>query len=242
MSLPHTLRTAASPRAATLHTATITALFHPTPTLRHLVLSSASPPPFAAGQWLDVHVPGIAQAGGFSLISAPPALELSVQRAPHNPAAARLWAPAEQVVGLEVQLRVGGGFTMPREMPRGVWLCAGVGVNPVLGMVAAGGRGRVLYSARPPWAWVERLVGTEGRVRVELFSTAAGEVPGGAERVWARRMAREDLERVLQEQGGAAAAGVWWFVCGPQGYADWCVETLRGLGVPPERVLCEKWW
>ena len=82
---------------------------------------------FQAGQWLDVHIPGLPAAGGFTITSIPdsakpiktqdPYLELAVQYSPSNPPAAWLWKPEQEILGSKLHVRVGGSFTWP---PRGV--------------------------------------------------------------------------------------------------------------------------
>jgi ferredoxin-NADP reductase len=32
------------------------------------------------------------------------------------------------------------------------------------------------------------------------------------------------------------------FVCGPEGFTEFCLRVLEELGVEKERVYCEKWW
>ncbi|EKG18272.1 Oxidoreductase FAD/NAD(P)-binding protein [Macrophomina phaseolina MS6] len=96
---------------------------------------------FLPGQWLDVYLPGIEQAGGFTITSAPahadkmkpdsiaflgidrraveqdnialrPYLELAVQQSPNKPAA-WLWRPKSDILGSIVDVRVGGSFVWP---------------------------------------------------------------------------------------------------------------------------------
>lgn len=116
---------------------------------------------FLPGQWLDVHIPSIAQAGGFTITSTPadaqalpspdaapdadttpsstepqgraPYVELAVQDSPANPSAAWLWRPKEKIIGKELNIRVGGSF---------VWPPASVDVETVKNVVfIAGGVG-----------------------------------------------------------------------------------------------------
>lgn len=121
---------------------------------------------FLPGQWLDVHIPSIAHAGGFTITSTPadaqllpvpevspaeslvgeepetpsfpsqgrpPYVELAVQDSPSNPPAAWLWRPKEEILGKEINIRVGGSF---------VWPPTGVDVHKVRNVVfIAGGVG-----------------------------------------------------------------------------------------------------
>jgi hypothetical protein len=105
---------------------------------------------FLPGQWLDVHVPGIEKAGGFTITSPPryavpsttepggnPYLELAIQKSPDNPPAAWLWQPSENIIGKELAMRVGGSFVWPPSgvdddgIKRVVFIAGGVGIKCV---------------------------------------------------------------------------------------------------------------
>jgi hypothetical protein len=103
-----------------------------------------------------VHVPSIPKAGGFTITSSPslllpsitspsPYLELAIQKSPLNPPAAYLWLPASEILGTELQVRVGGSFVWPpplRYAPhnqgirRVVFVAGGVGVNPLMSIAS----------------------------------------------------------------------------------------------------------
>ncbi|KAL9045532.1 MAG: hypothetical protein Q9214_001439, partial [Letrouitia sp. 1 TL-2023] len=113
------------------------------------------PPPFEAGlmmflpgQWLDVHIDGLRQAGGFTITSTPEEaeasvsrdpedgyLELAIQKAPQNPPAAWLWRPEPEILGSSLLVRVGGSFVWPpqgidpRGIKRAVFVAGGVGIK-----------------------------------------------------------------------------------------------------------------
>ena len=106
---------------------------------------------FLPGQWLDVYVPGIPKAGGFTITSPPrllstrtPYLELAIQKSPSNPPAAWLWQPESSILESELQVRVGGSFFWPsklarsaeRRIRRAVFVAGGVGINPLISMVS----------------------------------------------------------------------------------------------------------
>ncbi|KAF8253795.1 hypothetical protein K440DRAFT_656964 [Wilcoxina mikolae CBS 423.85] len=248
MSTPHSVRTSTHPRSPTLHTATITHILTLSPHLRQIILSSPSPIPHKPGQWIDLHLPSLPQPGGFTITSPPssssssPTLSLSIRAAPENPAAAWLWQKQEDVLGKEVKVRVGGAFVFPPpgvdrgEVERVVMLAGGVGVNPFLSMVGwirgdeewGGVEVRVLWSGR-----VGEFVGGEVlRGVVEVFETDGN---GGG------RIKREDLERVVKEEEEEAGKTLV-FVCGPKGFAEFCMGALEEMGVEMGRVYCEKWW
>jgi ferredoxin-NADP reductase len=104
---------------------------------------------FLPGQWLDVHVPGIHKAGGFTITSPPSLLqpptnylELAIQKSSLNPPAAWLWQKPESILGSELLVRVGGSFVWPpplkeSEIRRVVFVAGGVGINPLMSIVSA---------------------------------------------------------------------------------------------------------
>ncbi|KAI4217065.1 MAG: hypothetical protein LQ351_000373 [Letrouitia transgressa] len=100
------------------------------------------------GQWLDVHIDGLRQAGGFTITSTPQEaeasasrdpedgyLELAIQKAPQNPPAAWLWRPGSEILGSDLLVRVGGSFVWPpqgidpRDIKRAVFVAGGVGIK-----------------------------------------------------------------------------------------------------------------
>ena len=74
---------------------------------------------FLPGQWLDVHIPGLRQVGGFTITSTPhdletfQCLELAVQLSPRNPPAAWFWQEKHDIVGKQLAIGVGGSFVWP---------------------------------------------------------------------------------------------------------------------------------
>jgi len=116
---------------------------------------------FLPGQWLDVHIPGLIKAGGFTITSTPndaqpqslvdsgtneirpaPFLELAIQDSPSNPPAAWLWRAADEIVGKKLEVRVGGSFVWPpqgvdlRQIKRVVFIAGGVGINPLISILS----------------------------------------------------------------------------------------------------------
>ena len=107
------------------------------------------------GQWLDVHIPGLDQVGGFTITSAPstailaplnqhPYIELAIQNT-SNPPAAYLWQPFSNIRNTELQVRVGGSFTWPppqlshsdlKSLKRAVFIAGGIGINPLISMLS----------------------------------------------------------------------------------------------------------
>ncbi|KAF3393068.1 hypothetical protein DPV78_010029 [Talaromyces pinophilus] len=85
-SIPHETRTAAEPRQNKLYTVRLARVEQVNPSVRLLRLALPQEPPsdesafdaqsqetfsFLPGQWLDVHIPSIPQAGGFTITSTP---------------------------------------------------------------------------------------------------------------------------------------------------------------------------
>ncbi|GKZ29217.1 hypothetical protein AbraIFM66950_003830 [Aspergillus brasiliensis] len=194
-SLPHQLRTAAEPRQNRLYNVRLSHVEQANSSVRLLQLTippevqnvedegqevdettnPQQPLTFLPGQWLDVHIPSISNAGGFSITSTPadaqvlpslefpaeaittdetdvppidprgrpPYVELAVQYAPSNPASAWLWRPADQILGTELSIRVGGSFVWPpssgvdlAKVQNIVFVAGGVGINPLISMLS----------------------------------------------------------------------------------------------------------
>lgn len=68
-----------------------------------------------------------------------PYLELAVQKSPNAPAA-WLWRPESEILGSEVEVRVGGSFVWPppqpaiavQEVGKAVFIAGGVGIKSVV--------------------------------------------------------------------------------------------------------------
>ncbi|CAG7979114.1 unnamed protein product [Penicillium nalgiovense] len=199
-SIPHELRTAAEPRQNRLYPVRLSHIEQVNPSVRLLQFTLPSqennPFSFLPGQWLDVHIPSIAQAGGFTITSTPadaevlpppeasidslagealgpssesqgrpPYVELAVQDSASNPSAAWLWRPKEEILGKELNIRVGGSFVWPptgisiNDVKNVVFVAGGVGINPLISMLShlnnnephtANPTIHILYSSRLP--------------------------------------------------------------------------------------------
>ncbi|PGH11628.1 hypothetical protein AJ79_04768 [Helicocarpus griseus UAMH5409] len=175
VSIPHEQRTAQEPRQNTLYKVRLSKITNANPTVRLLRLAVGSalsseqegdcksnnpaqlaPFHFLPGQWLDVHVPSVERAGGFTITSTPqdaqqlslesnekePYVELAIQDSPSSPPAAWLWRPENEILGQELGVRVGGSFTWPppdtppEEIERAVFVAGGVGINPLISMLS----------------------------------------------------------------------------------------------------------
>ncbi len=152
-ALSHIERTATEPRDDSLHKVVLTRIDQINPEIRLLRLSpaiGANSFTFLPGQWLDVHVPTVDKPGGFTITSPPsllastiqhPYFELAIQRSPTNPPADWLWKPEKEILGSELQVRVGGSFVWPPKfygeaIKRVVFVAGGVGINPLMSILS----------------------------------------------------------------------------------------------------------
>ncbi|UPX14047.1 uncharacterized protein EKO05_0004539 [Ascochyta rabiei] len=177
-SISHQERTASEPRSHELHRATVrqvTEVNDRIKTFRFDIVDKNGFN-FLPGQWLDVFVPDTDKAGGFTITSSPkdalpqgdpdhaPFFELAVQNSPDNPPAAWLWQPVEQLVGKQIDVRVGGNFVFPPpgldmnkpKIKRAIFIAGGVGINPMMSMMYYINQNypnlevRLLYSTKVP--------------------------------------------------------------------------------------------
>ncbi|KAI2602416.1 hypothetical protein GGR54DRAFT_645041 [Hypoxylon sp. NC1633] len=153
----HLERTAAEPRDSSLHAVTLVEARKINEEIRIFRLETSTPIHFLPGQWLDVFLPGVSKAGGYTITSSPLKarphllgdqssasstgyLELAVQKSP-DPPAAWLWQDVDLIIYAELQVRVGGGFIWPppgvnlRSLRRAVFVAGGVGINPLISML-----------------------------------------------------------------------------------------------------------
>lgn len=185
---------------------------------------------FKAGQWLDVQVPGVERLGGFSLVSPPTkdgSFELCVKLAPAS--APSTWLVRDATVGDVVKVAVGGTvYWDDVDNAKLVLVAGGMGLNPLWSIaqaaVAAGRRVHLIYSAKR-----DQLLFSD---EVDALA-AASDGAFTVQRLVDRRIDADDL----REHADRVA-----FVCGPPGLADAVAEWLKALGVPDERVKCERWW
>ncbi|USW48527.1 Putative ferric reductase, NAD binding domain, FAD-binding domain, ferredoxin reductase-type [Septoria linicola] len=149
-SAPHEQRTAAEPRENQVEPVILANIREVNDSIRLLRLNAADPSHtirFRPGQWVDTFLPGLRQAGGFTITStpgearptshSPPFIELAIQKS-KNPPAQWLWRPSEEILGTQLAVRVGGSFTWPpqgldtQKIERLVLIAGGVGINPLI--------------------------------------------------------------------------------------------------------------
>jgi ferredoxin-NADP reductase len=287
--------TAAAPRATALFLPCVVQSTHPlTPTVTRVRLArvsgadaaaAAAPTPlpadfdaaaraaplaFAAGQWVDLAIPGLAAVGGFSLCSTPralpaalaravdaappPAFDLAIKAGRSPPAA---WAHSPAVrPGALVGVRVGGAFSVDvlrgggggYRVRRVVFIAGGVGINPLYAMLldlaaarAAGGEGVPRAALLASARAPDELL-----FRRELEALAAA-APRGALAVdfrvtrGAGAAARIGAADVAAAVGEAPADAAV-VICGPPAMADAVAAAARTAGVPAGNVILERWW
>lgn len=250
-STSHLERTAGQFRAPDAVCAVVASTCTLSPTVREVVLRPSSPLSFEAGQWVDLFLPGVERVGGFSMCSSPHLLEergllrLAVKVSAAAPAAWVHGAGCRE--GVEVGVRVGGGFLLPSAglpHPHSLLLVAGgVGINPLLSMwhqarhlatLASPGAPRsvtLLYSARREEELVylgEVQEGAGEGWQVQTFVTGEG----------GRRVGREEVGRAVGGMEGRVVA----YLCGPPGMAEEVAGWLEELGVAEGDVRYEAWW
>ncbi|MCJ1382513.1 hypothetical protein MMC17_005626 [Xylographa soralifera] len=153
-ALSHLERTAHQPRQNGLQEVILSKIDEVNPSIRllQLALPNRASLKFFPGQWLDVFIPGLAKAGGFTITSTPRDadyqssrdgyVELAIQESPKNPPAAWLWRPTSEILGKSLLIRVGGSFVWPppaidaAKVKRLVLVAGGVGINPLISIFA----------------------------------------------------------------------------------------------------------
>lgn len=215
--------------------------------------------PFAAGQWVDLVVPGINRAGGYSMTSTPQAMVqgrgmgLAIRRGRHP---VTVYLHEQLKVGDQVGLRVGGDCLWQEAMPRPLLLIAGgIGINPMWSIfqtAAACDPSRPItlcYSSKDPTTTVFAreicdLVKAGPNRRVFFFFTGSRHpIPKTYEDITTAspihhtfgRPTPEAIVQIVEKPGEVTA-----FMCGPPAMIDGLAPALKTLGLQDLRY--EKWW
>ncbi|XXH00397.1 hypothetical protein Hte_006741 [Hypoxylon texense] len=213
---------------------------------------------FLPGQWLDVYVPGVSKAGGYTITSPPSKarpssssasdgagyVELAVQKSP-DPPAAWLWQDPDAITYAELQVRVGGSFVWPppgvniRGPPlrRAVFVAGGVGINPLASMLsslAEGGGGSGGEGKKPAVPFEVRvLYSLKDDSNSSHSSNNDDDSNGGSGRQADRLLFVSRIARIFQE--GRLAGGLQLFLTGGEG-ADGAVPLPEGGEAVPFRA------
>ena len=282
-ALSHLERTAAEPRDSSLHRVILKSINQINQEIRLLRMTPAAGDKvftFLPGQWLDVHIPTIRKAGGFTITSPPsllspknadPYFELAIQRSPSNPPATWLWRPEEEILGSELQVRVGGNFVWPpslygEEIQRVVLIAGGVGINPLMSILSHLSQQerlpfdiKFLYTLRDPGSgrsgksilFLERLVKIFNKLgggkSLEVYLTSGDGRDGviqlneNAIHFKGRRIEKRDIWEALGRI--EERNGTIVYICGVPSMTDEFVEAAKtAQGINERHVLCEKWW
>lgn len=195
---------------------------------------------FLPGQWLDVYVPGVSKAGGYTITSPPSKarpsassedpgyVELAVQKSP-DPPAAWLWQDPDVITYAELRVRVGGSFVWPppgvniRGPPlrRAVFVAGGVGVNPLMSILSSLAEGR--GSAAP----------FEVQVLYSLKDDNNNNNNNGGSRQAGRLLFLDRIAKIFRE--GRLTGGLQLFLTGGEG-TDGAVSSPEGGDVVPFRA------
>lgn len=232
-------------------------------TVKRLRLSVHPDFSFKAGQWVDMFIPGVDTVGGFSMCSSPGLLqregviELAVKYTTHPPA---YWVHTQCTLGSRVALRVGGDFFFdpaPSSPALDLLLLAGgVGINPLYSILLhtadllREGRGHSINSAHICYSAknTQQLLFKSSildmvREFPESFSCQfhvtqqSSEVEAPMQPVTTSgRITAQQLQAHVQPQSTLC------YLCGPPPMIEALSHTLRGLGLPTDRILFEKWW
>ncbi|CRK45470.1 hypothetical protein BN1723_006636 [Verticillium longisporum] len=217
----HEERTAEEPRDAEIHSVIVDDITEINLSVRLFRLKTVNglPLTFLPGQWLDTFVPGIPEAGGFTITSPPhlahspvPYVELAIQRSPTNAPAAWLFQPTAQVLRRTLQVRVGGAFVWPpprMELARVqniLFVAGGVGINPLMSIVS-----HLTSGQNPPPFTVEFMYATKipseawdnGSLRLDniLFMTRLLKLFSEGSITESRAIKSKILRCTLQENG-----------------------------------------
>ncbi|RKU41876.1 hypothetical protein DL546_003269 [Coniochaeta pulveracea] len=204
----HLERTSHEPRDASLRNVTLAAVEEINRNIRtyRLEVLGHDTIRFLPGQWVDLYVPTVPKAGGFTITSSPAQassegyVELAIKESPDNPVAAWLWRSISDIIGSTLRIRVGGSFIWPpvnidiSSLSKVVFVASGMGINPIISMLSwlhnqndLGFEVEVLYSIRRDDVPIqaERLLFVERLVRMfEGIGQATGDTQGS-------RMARK---------------------------------------------------
>lgn len=187
-------------------------------------------PPFEAGAHIDVHLAGnlVRQ---YSLCNAPGEThryQIGVLRDADSRGGSQ--AMHDHVdTGSVLQISAPKNHFPLVDAQRTVLLAGGIGVTPILAMAEAlaaqGARFELHYSARSPEkaAFKERLAGCGFAAQVQ-FHYDSGDA--------AQKL---DLATLL----AAPEAGTHVYVCGPQGFIAYVLDTAKGLGWPAAQLHVE---
>jgi ferredoxin-NADP reductase len=230
--------------------ATVAAVRVENPTVHTLVLDVPDWPGHVAGQHVDVRLTaedGYSTQRSYSLASADPTVEITVQRLVDGEVSPYLVDAA--AVGDQFELRgpVGGYFTWsPRQTEPVLLVAGGSGIAPLMAMIRsrslAGSRVpfRLVYSVRDPESVI---YGTELAQRLRDARDFGLDVTYVYTRAtppeWRSAPGRLSAE-TLAAAGWPADFAPACYVCGPTGFVETVADLLVAAGHEPARVKTER--
>ncbi|GAA0805916.1 ferredoxin reductase [Spirilliplanes yamanashiensis] len=230
----------AIPGRLTWRAATVTAVRDETPTARTLTLDVPGWPGHLAGQHVDVRLTapdGYSAQRSYSLASASPTVELTVQVLADGEVSPYLGTAVKPGDQLELRGPVGGWFVWRPTDPAPVLLVAGgSGIVPLMAMIrtraAAGSRTpfRLVHSARTP---ADALYATE------LARRTRDDAGLDVHHVWSRTAGRLTVA-TLNTHGWPPDFAPACYVCGPTGFVEAAADMLVALGHSPRLVKTER--
>ncbi len=239
---------AAVPGRLTWRVATVSAVRDETPSARTLVLDVPGWPGHLAGQHVDVRLTGpdgYTAQRSYSIGSASPAVELTVQVLPDGEVSPYLGSVVKPGDQFELRGPVGGWFVWRPTDPAPVLLVAGgSGLVPLMAMIrtraAAGTRQpfRLVHSVRTP---ADALYADELRRRVrddgglDVHHVHTREAPPDR----AAPSGRLGVA-TLNTHGWPPDFAPACFVCGPTAFVETAADILVALGHHPRRVKTER--
>lgn len=231
-----------------MHTVSISAITQATPSVKIFVLDYGEQIfPYLAGQWIDLYVDvdGSRKVGGYSITSSPHeagCIELAVKSSTRHPVTR--WLHETAKVGDQVQISAGQGVFvyLPEMSQRVVLIGAGVGVTPLISIfryIAAAvpqTDATLVYSipSVDEFLYQREIETLAQQPNLHYLVTLTQADPG-----WQGRSGRIDAQ-LLQNAG--TGDDTLYYLCGPQGMVEDVSAALATIGVPPSRVIYEKWW
>lgn len=263
--LDHLERTASNYRQNALYPARVCDIRNESETVKRLRLAVHPDFTFKAGQWVDFFIPGMEKVGGFSMCSSPGllqregAIELAVKYAKHPPAH---WIHTKCTVDSHVAIRAGGDFyfdPLPSDPRVDLLLVAGgVGINPLYSILLHATDLLRLHQPSRQIGSVHLCYSAKSTQELLFKRTIVDMCEEFPETLscdfHVTQQPAEDIERDLQPylkrgrvseehlRGRVDPRSTLCFLCGPPPMIESLSAALQETGLPPSRILFEKWW
>jgi ferredoxin-NADP reductase len=232
----------------TWRVATVAAVRAETGSVRTLVYDVADWPGHLPGQHVDVRLTaedGYTAQRSYSLASAAPAVELTVQRVDGGEVSPYLVDVARPGDRMEIRGPVGGYFAWHATDPAPVLLVAGgSGIVPLMAMV----RARALGGSRVPFRLVYSTRSASTLIYADELRRRVRDDAGLDVAYAFTRQAPPGSTRPAKRLDAALLAAAGWppdfmpacFVCGPTGFVETAANLLVDAGHPADRIRTER--